>query len=101
VLRAVALCVDAGFRTSVDVMIGLPGEEEADRAATRALLARIGELGGRAHVHAFMPLPGAPWAAERPGEIDAETRAALERMEAGGAAHGQWRRQRAAAASGA
>jgi len=42
-----------------------------------------------------MPLPGAPWATERPGVIDEATRALLERMESGGAAHGQWRRQRA------
>ena len=93
--RAVALCVGAGFRTSVDVMMGLPGEEEADRAATRALLDRIGARGARVHAHAFMPLPGAPWATERPGVIDEATRALLERMESGGAAHGQWRRQRA------
>jgi B12-binding domain/radical SAM domain protein len=97
VLRAVALCVEAGYRTSVDVMVGLPGEEEADRAATRALVARIAALGGRVHAHAFMPLPGAPWAGERPGVLDAETRGLLERLESGGAAHGQWRRQRARA----
>jgi B12-binding domain/radical SAM domain protein len=95
--RAVALCVEAGFRTSVDVMMGLPGEEEPDRAATRALLARVGALGARVHAHAFMPLPGAPWATQRPGVIDEATRAALERLESGGAAHGQWRRQRDAA----
>jgi len=100
VVRAVALCVEAGFRTSVDVMMGLPGEEEPDRAATRALLDRVGALGARVHAHAFMPLPGAPWAIERPGAIDEATRAALERMESAGAAHGQWRRQREAAGPG-
>jgi B12-binding domain/radical SAM domain protein len=95
VLRAAALCVEAGFRTSVDVVIGLPGEEEDDRAATRGLIERLVALGARVHAHAFMPLPGSPWAAERPGMIDDGTRSMLERMESGGAAHGQWRRQRA------
>jgi B12-binding domain/radical SAM domain protein len=95
VLRAVALSVEAGFRTSVDVMVGLPGEEEADRAATRALLLRVAEQGARVHLHAFMPLPGSPWANERPGALDPETRALVERLEASGAAHGPWRRQRA------
>jgi B12-binding domain/radical SAM domain protein len=95
VLRAVALCVEAGFRTSVDVMVGLPGEGEADRAATRALAERVGAMGARVHAHAFMPLPGSPWAHERPGALDDETRALLTRLESGGAAHGQWRRQRA------
>ncbi|HET6436793.1 MAG TPA: TIGR04013 family B12-binding domain/radical SAM domain-containing protein [Anaeromyxobacter sp.] len=94
VLRAVALCGQAGLRASVDVMLGLPGESEPDRAATRDLLGQVQALGGRAHVHAFMPLPGSPWAGEPPGDIDPATRALLERMEAGGAAHGQWRRQR-------
>ncbi len=93
--RAAALCVEAGFRTSVDVVIGLPGEEEADRAATRALVERLGALGARVHAHAFMPLPGSPWANEPPGAVDEATRGLLERMESGGAAHGQWRRQRA------
>ncbi len=96
--RAVALCVEAGFETSVDVMVGLPGEEEDDRAATRGLLERVGARGARVHAHAFMPLPGAPWATERPGALDAATRALLARMESGGAAHGQWRRQRARSA---
>ncbi len=101
VLRAVALCREAGLEASVDVIVGLPGEEEADRAATRTLLRRIPALGGRVHAHAFMPLPGSPWAAERPGEIDSSTRALLMRLEAEGFAHGQWRTQRSRAATAA
>jgi radical SAM superfamily enzyme YgiQ (UPF0313 family) len=95
VLQAVALCREAGLEASVDVILGLPGEEEGDRAATRALAERIAALGGRVHAHAFMPLPGSPWAAERPGAIDAATRELMARLEAEGSAHGQWRAQRA------
>jgi B12-binding domain/radical SAM domain protein len=98
VLRAVALCREAGLEASVDVILGLPGEEEADRVATRALVERIASLGGRVHAHAFMPLVGSPWAAERPGVIDAATRELLARLEAEGSAHGQWRAQQARAA---
>jgi B12-binding domain/radical SAM domain protein len=93
VLRAVALCREAGLRASVDVILGLPGEEEEDRAATRALLEQIAGLGGRVHAHAFMPLPGSPWAAEPPGLVDPITRDLLARLEAAGGAHGQWRAQ--------
>lgn len=98
VLHAVALCREAGLLASVDVILGLPGEEEEDRAATRALIERIAGLGGRVHAHAFMPLPGSPWSAERPGAIDVATRVLLARLEAVGSAHGQWRAQRARAA---
>ncbi len=97
VLRAVALCREAGLEAIVDVILGLPGEEEADRAATRALVERISTIGGRVRAHAFMPLPGSPWAGERPGVIDAATRRLFMRLEAQGSAHGQWRAQRARA----
>lgn len=99
VLRAVALCREAGLEASVDVILGLPGEEEEDRAATRSLLEQVAALGGRVHAHAFMPLPGSPWAAEQPGRIDPATRELLARLEASGAGHGQWRAQQARAAA--
>ncbi|HVO20289.1 MAG TPA: TIGR04013 family B12-binding domain/radical SAM domain-containing protein [Anaeromyxobacter sp.] len=93
VVRAVALCREAGLRASVDVILGCPGEDEDDRAATRALLRRVSLEGGRVHAHAFMPLPGSPWAKAAPGNVDPATQALLERLEAEGAAHGQWRAQ--------
>ncbi|MFT3915845.1 MAG: TIGR04013 family B12-binding domain/radical SAM domain-containing protein [Anaeromyxobacteraceae bacterium] len=98
--RAARLAVEAGLVPDVDLVFGLPGEEEADRAATRALAARLAAAGARVHAHAFMPLPGTPWASAAPGEIDAETRRLLDRLASAGHAHGQWRRQeRLAAAS--
>ena len=78
---------EAGLEASVDVILGLPGEEEEDRAATRALLEQVAALGGRVHAHAFMPLPGSPWAAEPPGRIDAR------HPRAAGAARGERRRR--------
>ncbi|HSD19174.1 MAG TPA: TIGR04013 family B12-binding domain/radical SAM domain-containing protein [Anaeromyxobacter sp.] len=93
VARATRLALEAGFTPSVDFIFGLPGELEDDRIATRALLRNLAREGARVHAHAFMPLPGTPWAAEAPGQIDAATRALLDRLGASGAAHGQWRRQ--------
>jgi B12-binding domain/radical SAM domain protein len=93
VLRAVTLSTEAGLLASVDVILGLPGEQEEDRAATRALLTAVEERGGRVHAHAFMPLPGSPWSGEPPGEIDGATRALVAQLEARGGAHGQWRAQ--------
>lgn len=93
--RAVALAVEHGFEPWVDYVFGFPGEEEADRAATRAQLARLAGMGARVHAHAFMPLPGTPWKDAPPGEVDAETALLLERLASKGRAHGPWRTQQA------
>jgi len=93
VVRAVALSREAGFSPSVDFIVGLPGEEEDDLAATRRLMARLSEEGARVHAHAFLPLPGTPWRDRPPGRIDAATRGLLERLASRGHAYGQWRRQ--------
>jgi B12-binding domain/radical SAM domain protein len=91
--RAVALSVEAGFEPWVDYVFGFPGEDEADRAATRAQLERVAAAGARVHAHAFMPLPGTPWHDAPPGEVDRETALLLERLASRGRAHGPWRRQ--------
>lgn len=91
--RAARLAIEAGFRPSVDLVFGLPGETEDDRAATRALVGRLSDGGARVHAHAFMPLLGTPWSRAVPGEIDGATRGLLERLASSGAAHGQWRAQ--------
>lgn len=91
--RAVALAVEAGFEPWVDYVFGFPGEEEPDREATRAQLSRVAALGARVHAHAFMPLPGTPWANAPPGEVDPETAHLLERLSSAGRAHGPWRTQ--------
>jgi B12-binding domain/radical SAM domain protein len=98
--RAVALAVEHGFEPWVDFVFGLPGEEEADRAATRAQLRRLADAGARVHAHAFMPLPGTPWSGAPPGRVDAETALLLERLASAGRAHGPWRTQEAIAGRG-
>ncbi|MFO0580847.1 MAG: TIGR04013 family B12-binding domain/radical SAM domain-containing protein [Anaeromyxobacter sp.] len=97
--RAARLAVQAGLVPDVDLVFGLPGEEEEDRAATRALAARLAAWGAHVHAHAFMPLPGTPWASAAPGVIDGETRTLLDRLASAGHAHGQWRRQERLAGS--
>jgi radical SAM superfamily enzyme YgiQ (UPF0313 family) len=93
VLRAARLAVEAGLEPSVDLIFGFPGEEEEDRAATRALALTLAELGAKVHAHAFMPLPGTPWAGVPVRPLDAETRLLLDRLASRGRAHGSWKRQ--------
>jgi len=91
--RAVALCGEAGFRADVDFLFGLPGETDDDRASTIALAERITERGARVHSHAFMPLPGTPLANAEPSPIADDLAYSVARLEAKGAAYGQWRQQ--------
>lgn len=95
--RAARLALEAGLRPSVDLIFGFPGEEERDRAATRALALRLADLGARVHAHAFMPLPGTPWADAAPAPLDDQSRLLLERLASRGVAHGAWKRQEALA----
>ncbi|HET9554500.1 MAG TPA: TIGR04013 family B12-binding domain/radical SAM domain-containing protein [Anaeromyxobacteraceae bacterium] len=91
--RAAALAVEAGLEPSVDLVFGFPGEEEADREATRGLASRLAALGAKVHAHAFMPLPGTPWAGAAPASIDGATRLLLDRLASAGRAHGAWKAQ--------
>jgi B12-binding domain/radical SAM domain protein len=96
--RAVDVAVAAGFRPDVDFLLGLPGEEAEDRAASIALAERLVARGARIHSHAFMPLPGTPLRDAAPSPIDDGTAAAMQRLESRGASYGQWRQQQVIAA---
>jgi B12-binding domain/radical SAM domain protein len=91
--RAVRLCVEGGFLPQVDFLFGLPGETPDDAAASRALMARLADLGARVHAHTFLPLPGTPLAGAGPGVVDGATLRDLERLASSGRAYGQWKRQ--------
>ncbi|MBS2013801.1 MAG: TIGR04013 family B12-binding domain/radical SAM domain-containing protein [Deltaproteobacteria bacterium] len=98
IVRAVELCVAAGFRPDVDFLLGLPGETEEDRALSMALAERLVGMGARIHSHAFMPLPGTPLRDATPEPIEESTALAMARLESKGRAYGQWRKQLVTAA---
>lgn len=93
IVRAVRLCVGAGFRPDVDFLLGLPGEDGSDREASMKLAEELVGMGARIHSHAFMPLPGTPLRDEEPTELDPETALRMARLESQGRAYGQWRKQ--------
>ncbi|MEL9991905.1 MAG: TIGR04013 family B12-binding domain/radical SAM domain-containing protein [Thermoproteus sp.] len=54
-----------GFMAIVDIITGLPGEEEEDVDATVAAMERLVKLGAKIRLHYFIPLPGTPlWGLE-------------------------------------
>jgi B12-binding domain/radical SAM domain protein len=93
VRRAVRLALEAGFGAKVDLIFGLPGETPDDVEASRALAVELADAGAEIHAHAFLPLPGTPWAGAAPGRIDARTRELLLRLAGKGRLSGPWRRQ--------
>jgi radical SAM superfamily enzyme YgiQ (UPF0313 family) len=85
----VALIAAAGLEPWVDFIFGLPGEHDADRAATRALIRELVDAhGARLDTHVFTPLPGTPLAAERSSPLDDETLALIEELVGRGRANG-------------
>ena len=91
--RAVRTCAEQGFKANVDFLLGLPGEEPEDIAATLALVERLTTLGAKAHAHTFMPLPGTPFRKEAAGTVAPRTRERLESFEGAGHLFGAWRKQ--------
>jgi B12-binding domain/radical SAM domain protein len=91
--RAVRLAVEVGFRPEVDLLLGFPGETREDREASLRLAQRLVAIGARIHSHAMLPLPGTPMRDAVPEPIEADVATGLARLEAKGAAWGQWRRQ--------
>ncbi|WP_406107912.1 TIGR04013 family B12-binding domain/radical SAM domain-containing protein [Micromonospora globbae] len=94
VKRAVRLGVEEGFRINVDMIFGMPGENQADVDASLGLARELADLGARIHAHTFMPLPGTPWRDAPPGDVAPETISEVDRLSQRGALYGHWQRQR-------
>jgi len=94
VRRAVRLGVEEGFRINVDMIFGMPGEDERDVGDSLALARELADLGARIHAHTFMPLPGTPWRDAPPGDVDPATIREVDRLSQRGALYGHWQKQR-------
>ncbi|BCL12309.1 TIGR04013 family B12-binding domain/radical SAM domain-containing protein [Micromonospora sagamiensis] len=94
VKRAVRLGVEEGFRINVDMIFGMPGEDQSDVDASLRLARELADLGARIHAHTFMPLPGTPWREAPPGDVAPETIREVDRLSQRGALYGHWQKQR-------
>ncbi|MFO0612390.1 MAG: TIGR04013 family B12-binding domain/radical SAM domain-containing protein [Polyangiaceae bacterium] len=99
VTRACEIAIAHGFKPNIDLLFGLPGEEEADVEATRRLLGELEKKGARVHTHTFMPLPGTPLKRAPAGSVSEKLERDVNRLEAHGRSYGNWRDQLALARS--
>jgi len=93
VYRAAEITREGGFTPIVDLIFGLPGEDEDDVAATLRLMEDLVGMGATLHTHTFMPLPGTPLEDAPPGRVDPALHPLLDRLASQGHQIGQWRRQ--------
>jgi B12-binding domain/radical SAM domain protein len=91
--RAAELILAAGFRAYVDFIVGLPGEEAADLELSLRLIEELAAMGAKVRIHGFMPLPGTPFAGERPGALPEAARQRLQRLTGSGRLFGRWKWQ--------
>ncbi|MFG1995508.1 TIGR04013 family B12-binding domain/radical SAM domain-containing protein [Actinoplanes sp. NPDC048988] len=94
VRRAARLGIEEGFQINVDMIFGMPGEDQGDVDASLGLARELADLGARIHAHTFMPLPGTPWRDAPPGDVAPETISEVDRLSQRGALYGHWQRQR-------
>ena len=91
--RATDLILAAGYRAYVDFIVGLPGEEPADAEASLRAIEDLAARGAKVRIHGFMPLPGTPFARERPGALPEAARERLQRLTGSGRLFGRWKWQ--------
>jgi len=92
-LEAIDLVFRYGFTPVVDIIFGLPGEEEEDAEKTIEVMERLAERGARLRLHTFLPLPGTPLAQARPKPVHPRYREAVRRLLGKGVIEGDWESQ--------
>ncbi len=79
--RAVDLLIENGFKVDVDIIFGLPGEDNEDIELTIDHMKTMGGMGANIHAHTFMPLVGTPFAGSPPGIIDEEYKPIIQELQ--------------------
>ncbi|SMC21595.1 B12-binding domain/radical SAM domain protein, MJ_1487 family [Desulfacinum hydrothermale DSM 13146] len=93
VRQACRAMASQGFQPIVDFILGLPGESEQGMHRSVDFMEELVDAGARIHAHAFVPLPGSPWAGASPERIPEGVRQRLERLISHGKLFGQWKAQ--------
>lgn len=93
VLNAAMMAINHGFIPDIDLILGFPGETLEDMMLTVKLAKQITRLGGRIHLHYYLPLPGTPLGLKPPTPIPDAVKKELHRIIGSGRGYGHWTRQ--------
>lgn len=89
-MMAVRTTLDSGFVPHVDMIFGLPGENDDDVRTNIETCLTLIEMGAKIHAHVFLPLPGSAYENMPPGHLNEETRKTLGRLAKRGNLTGSW-----------
>ena len=87
-VNAVEVAIKEGFVPDVDLIIGFPGESTEDQLSTLLLAKKVVNLGGRVHLHYYIPLPGTPLGLKPPSPVPREIKKELSRIIGAGKGYG-------------
>jgi len=90
--NAIKLCLKNNFKPIIDLIFGLPEEEQEDIEETIEFIDEFSKLGAIIHTHTFMPLPGTPFYNKRIGEIPKKLKLKIKHLENKKIAFGKWER---------
>ena len=93
IMNSIEIVREYGIIPYVDIIFGLPSENNEDRARTRELMKFVIDKGGTIHSHVFIPLPGTPFERFTPGRITSEDMNYIQKLTARGKANGSWQHQ--------
>ncbi len=92
-VNAINIALDVGFVPHVDMIFGLPGENDEDIKASLEICQLILDTDAKIHAHVFMPLPGSEFENMPVGNLTRETRQILGEMARKGNLTGSWNHQ--------
>ncbi len=78
-LHAYELLTAQGYTPNFDFILGNPNETEQDQWDTLRLMRDLGNK-ARVRLHYFMPLPGTPWASEKPTPLYPQVQSEIGRL---------------------
>jgi B12-binding domain/radical SAM domain protein len=93
IMHSIEIVRENGITPYVDIIFGLPSENDEDRVRTRELMKFVIDKGGIIHSHVFIPLPGTPFERFPPGRITDEDMKYMQKLTTIGKANGSWQNQ--------